>query len=724
MLLAAAIAILGSVLGPVSPGNAVGTATVSGKVTVNNVDVDVAGIQVYLIAGTSPDHPNFASGVTASNGTYSISAVEADTYKVLFIGTGADTPGLNMWRTGDDVVVGAGATVTNINGNLDTFTSGALASAPNVTQDGSLARATWAPPSTPNGTILAYESRIQRGDSSFGPRLHAANSDARLFTNTVEKSAVVSVRAITPRGFGAFGFGAIRAAGSSNSNPAPEVYATSVTRNSASLTFRLPEGTQTPVRRWWILSNTTDVAAPLVAEQLDFFTNDIGGKNFTGLAAATTYSFFVRGETSGGRTLFGRLTFRTPTASTNQWTTIGTPSISGTGEVGTPHTASAGTWSPSLDSSFTYQWMRNGVDVGPLSRTYTPVTADVGAYLSVRVTGIKSGYDQSYAMARAVRVAGSTAGGGGGGGLGEFDSGVTRLQGANRYATAAAIAAEFPSPVSVVYVATGLNYPDALSAAAAAGHLNGALLLVEPNAIPSSTQAQLVRLKPTRIVIVGGTATVSASVETKLKTFAGSGGVRRDFGADRYETSRVIADRAFGRNGADTAYIATGANFADALSASAAAGSSNAPVILVPGNATTVDAATKAMLTRLGVTSVTIAGGTGAVSAGIEQSLKTQLGTGNVIRRAGVDRYSTSVALNKAAFSSSDVVFFATGLNFPDALAGGALAAVTPGPLYVVPGTCVPKAVLTEISRLGATSIVLFGGRAVLTSAVAELKQC
>ena len=97
---------------------------------------------------------------------------------------------------------------------------------------------------------------------------------------------------------------------------------------------------------------------------------------------------------------------------------------------------------------------------------------------------------------------------------------VVRQAGANRYATAAAISAGAFSPgVSVAYVALGTNFPDALAAAAAAGHLDGPLLLVTTSTIPIETAAELTRLRPGRIVVVGGPAVVSDGVLDALRPY-------------------------------------------------------------------------------------------------------------------------------------------------------------------------------------------------------------
>jgi putative cell wall-binding protein/peptidoglycan hydrolase-like amidase len=97
---------------------------------------------------------------------------------------------------------------------------------------------------------------------------------------------------------------------------------------------------------------------------------------------------------------------------------------------------------------------------------------------------------------------------------------VERIAGSDRYAVAAAVSAEFFAPGSSVYVAVGTAYPDALTAGGASAQTAGPVLLVQTNDIPGVIEAELIRLGPNRIVILGGTAVVSAAVETALATFA------------------------------------------------------------------------------------------------------------------------------------------------------------------------------------------------------------
>ncbi|MBA4248580.1 MAG: hypothetical protein C0444_09860 [Microbacterium sp.] len=305
-----------------------------------------------------------------------------------------------------------------------------------------------------------------------------------------------------------------------------------------------------------------------------------------------------------------------------------------------------------------------------------------------------------------------------------IDVTVERLAGASRYETAVEISSLLDPGVPVVYLATGTNYPDALSAASAAARQGGPLLLTSPTSLPTVIRDELVRLDPALVVIVGGTGVVSAAVQADVEALLPSATIRRDAGANRYATSLEIAENAFPAGTTLTAYIATGANFPDALSASAAAGNAEIPVILVNGNGTGIDTATQTLLGTLGVEQVIIAGGTGVVNVAVENALKALLGAPNVTRLSGADRFATSVAINDAAFDSADTVYLATGFGFADALAGAPLAGIVGGPLFVVPGTCVPPAVLAQIGQLGAQDVVLLGGTGVLTSSVFSLTSC
>ena len=91
-----------------------------------------------------------------------------------------------------------------------------------------------------------------------------------------------------------------------------------------------------------------------------------------------------------------------------------------------------------------------------------------------------------------------------------------RVSGADRWETAVAISQEHDADISVVYIASGRDFPDALAGSALAGHEDVPVLLTKPDQLPSATLAELDRLSPERVVILGGTNAVSQDVEDRL----------------------------------------------------------------------------------------------------------------------------------------------------------------------------------------------------------------
>jgi putative cell wall-binding protein len=151
--------------------------------------------------------------------------------------------------------------------------------------------------------------------------------------------------------------------------------------------------------------------------------------------------------------------------------------------------------------------------------------------------------------------------------------------------------------------------------------------------------------------------------------------------------------------------------------------------VLVNGAASNADSATVELLASggaggIGSETVLIAGGTGVVSTGIENSLKTVFGAEGVTRLAGGNRYATSVAINDFTFTSSSEAYFAVGTGYADALAGAARAGMLDAPLFIVEPNCVPAAVLAAIDDLGVTKIYLLGGTGALSQNVFELESC
>jgi putative cell wall-binding protein len=215
--------------------------------------------------------------------------------------------------------------------------------------------------------------------------------------------------------------------------------------------------------------------------------------------------------------------------------------------------------------------------------------------------------------------------------------------------------------------------------------------------------------------VLGGPGAVSDAVVTQLHA-------RRIAGANRYATAAAISADTFGPT-VPVVYIATGESFPDALAGAAAGALEDGPVLLVTKDA--IPSETDAELRRLLPQRIVILGGTAAVSTGVESSLALYTLPGQVTRVAGADRYATSVEVSKRTFpDGADAVYLATGRNFPDALAGGPVAANGPGPLLLVPGGCMPESVRREVERLTPNRIFLLGGTGALSGALSSFQAC
>ena len=299
-----------------------------------------------------------------------------------------------------------------------------------------------------------------------------------------------------------------------------------------------------------------------------------------------------------------------------------------------------------------------------------------------------------------------------------FVKAQVRVAGANRFETAAALSrSSFAPGVPVAYVATGGSFPDALAGGPAAARAGGPMLLTSPNELPAATASELARLRPGRIVVLGGTNAVSPTVASRLTAYATSGTVQRLAGADRYATAARISASAFGAN-VPVAYVATGASFPDALAGGVAAGRQSGPVLLV--TASGIPAATASELARLRPARIVVLGGTSAVSDRVVTGLRGYT-AGGVTRLSGADRYATAVAVSAATtqVDAPRTVYLATGTSFPDGLAATPVAARANGPLLIVPPGGLTPGLAAELRRLNPPRVVIVGGTSVVSATVA-----
>lgn len=201
------------------------------------------------------------------------------------------------------------------------------------------------------------------------------------------------------------------------------------------------------------------------------------------------------------------------------------------------------------------------------------------------------------------------------------DGTATRVAGTSRYDTAAALSAHtFPAGADIAYVATGAAFPDALAGGAAAGIQDAPMLLTRPTHLTAATRAELERLDPDRIMLLGGTAAISDVVADELGELAI---VERVSGQNRYATALAVSQRVFGPDRPGV-LLATGKDWPDALSASAAVRHTRGPILLTTGTA--LPDGTRTELSRLGPDTAYILGGRVAQTNEVPREVQRRLG--------------------------------------------------------------------------------------------------
>lgn len=342
---------------------------------------------------------------------------------------------------------------------------------------------------------------------------------------------------------------------------------------------------------------------------------------------------------------------------------------------------------------------------------------------------------------------------------------VDRIAGANRYATAADIAAQFAKTAAftgnAVILANGTdakNGVDALAANFLAGAKGAPILLTGSTALAPEAKSALGSLfagKTGAITVyaMGKTDAVSqaardaAAAAVKAAAKGATVTVVEVAGSNRFATSADAAAKAgaavksydLGKGAGKTAFLASGLVNADALAAGGASAKAGVPVLLT-GAGATLPTEVSAAVKTLGITNVVILGGTDRVSKSVEDSL-TAAGV-HTLRLAGSGsqaRFDTAALINGLEFKAAsaggfgvtagDTAYLANGLaGFPDALAVGPLASATSAPLLTVPATALPTSTGKFLTATaGITTVVALGktdriGNAVVIAAQGNLK--
>jgi len=273
----------------------------------------------------------------------------------------------------------------------------------------------------------------------------------------------------------------------------------------------------------------------------------------------------------------------------------------------------------------------------------------------------------------------------------EKEVNIDRISGRDRYETAVEISRELYNETERVVLATGQDFPDAIAGTPLAYNLRAPILLTRSNELIEVTKNEFKRLGAKEVIILGGTAAVGSEVEDEIKGMGMD--VERIAGEDRYDTALKInekLDRVRDEERLEFAsqenkgYIASGQEFTGALTA--------APYAAVYGD--------YLLLTREGELysgikefreDRNIAGYDICMVDGIEEEIKDDTATTKIIDKIDhKEEILENITMTydpvegEESWQDYDGVVITTEDDYPDALAGGMVAAEYRSPLVMI----------------------------------------
>ncbi|WML41218.1 cell wall-binding repeat-containing protein [Neobacillus sp. OS1-2] len=273
---------------------------------------------------------------------------------------------------------------------------------------------------------------------------------------------------------------------------------------------------------------------------------------------------------------------------------------------------------------------------------------------------------------------------------------IERVSGSTRYSTAVEISKQGWNTADTVIIARGDDFPDALAGASLAYKLDAPILLTNKDVLSVETATEIKRLKASKAIILGGTSAVSAPVEANLKALNMT--TERIAGSNRFETAKLIAERLGGNP--DTAIVAYGYDFPDALSVASYAAKNGYPILLTNKEALPKETSDS----LIGKAKTIVIGGEGVISNQVYTKIP------GAQRITGENRYATGANLINTLKLSTDKVFVANGRGFADALTGSVLVARENASLLLVEKNYVPAEIGQVISKNRVNHVTVLGG--------------
>lgn len=261
---------------------------------------------------------------------------------------------------------------------------------------------------------------------------------------------------------------------------------------------------------------------------------------------------------------------------------------------------------------------------------------------------------------------------------------IDRLFGQDRVETALSISQKGWTSAQTVILCEYADFPDSIASTPFAVSQNAPILLTQGDSIDPRVVKELERLKPKKVILLGGVGVLKPAIERELEQLQSPIKWERIGGADRYETSLLLAKRV----NSDSLILANGDDFPDALSAASFAGIQQIPIVLT---SKTLPDSVLEHLRENQPEHLIVIGGEGVIPSDTLTKNKVKVET----RLGGQDRYETNskvISFVDDTYEADDL-FLASGITFPDAVAGTVLAAKYKAPLLLTEKDDIPPSV-------------------------------
>lgn len=285
--------------------------------------------------------------------------------------------------------------------------------------------------------------------------------------------------------------------------------------------------------------------------------------------------------------------------------------------------------------------------------------------------------------------------------------GVERWAARDRFVMATRMSARYhTASVRDVIVAPGEDIATTVACVAAAVASGSSLLMSRRHRVPSETLAEVRRLQPDRVTLIGTDDSLPESAVEEIHEATGVPVARID-AADPITLAATLSSEYFGA-GVDTVFLALAGTGSHPLPAAAVCGARGSSLLLV--ERATLPDVVREELARLQPRRVVVVGSEEDIDDAVRRDA-AQFAADGSERWSGNTVEELSAAVSSQSFEPGvDVAFVASGYTIGNAIAGVVAAATTESPLLLVAGAELGETLQTELARLRPTRIVVLGG--------------